>query len=172
MLTNLEGIRARSRLPERSNLQQYVLLQGGRHDRYRQYCKVGEEFGLAQSTGIEITESVGRIASREFKKTYFGEDWYPANTVMAAIGQLYNAFTPVQITNYISCIANDGKRYTPHLIKMAVSPEKIVYEAPDEYYKIPVNQSTIDAVKAGMSGYHRNDGTAASVFRDFPFDGR
>lgn len=173
MLTNLEGnqgkIALTKALATSSNMFFYKV---GVMTGIDNIVKWAKEFGLAQSTGIEITESVGRIASREFKKTYFGEDWYPANTVMAAIGQLYNAFTPVQITNYISCIANDGKRYTPHLIKMAVSPEgKIVYEAPDEYYKIPVNQSTIDAVKAGMVAVtHRNDGTAASVFRDFPFD--
>ncbi|MDI9514445.1 MAG: penicillin-binding transpeptidase domain-containing protein [Bacillota bacterium] len=173
MLTNLEGnqgkIALTKALATSSNMFFYKV---GVMTGIDNIVKWAKEFGLAQPTGIEITESVGRIASREFKKTYFGEDWYPANTVMAAIGQLYNAFTPVQITNYISCIANEGKRYTPHLIKMAVSPEgEIVYEAPDEYYKIPVKQDTIDAVKAGMVAVtHRNDGTAASVFRDFPFD--
>ena len=173
MLTNLEGnqgkIALTKALATSSNMFFYKV---GVMTGIDNIVKWAKEFGLAQPTGIEITESVGRIASREFKKTYFGEDWYPANTVMAAIGQLYNAFTPVQITNYISCIANEGKRYTPHLIKMAVSPEgKIVYEAPDEYYKIPVKHDTIDAVKAGMVAVtHRNDGTAASVFRDFPFD--
>ncbi len=133
--------------------------------------KWAKEFGLAQNTGIEISESIGRIASKEYKKTYLNEDWYPANTAMAAIGQLYNSFTPVQLVNYIASIANGGKRYTPHLIKMAVSPEgKIVYEAPNDYYEIPVKPSTIEAVKAGMVAVtHRNDGTAASVFRDFPF---
>jgi penicillin-binding protein 2 len=133
--------------------------------------KWAKEFGLAQDTGIELAESVGSIASREYKQLYLNEAWYPANTAMAAIGQLYNKFTPVQIVNYISSIANDGKRYTPHLIRMAVSPAgEIVYEAPKDYYQIPVKQSTINAVKEGMVDVvHRSDGTAANVFRDFPF---
>jgi penicillin-binding protein 2 len=135
MMTNLEGnqgkIALTKALATSSNMFFYKV---GVMTGIDNIVKWGKEFGLAQPTGIEITESVGRIASREFKKTYFGEDWYPANTAMAAIGQLYNAFTPVQITNYISSIANGGKRYTPHLIKMAVSPEgEIVYEAPNDY---------------------------------------
>lgn len=137
-----------------------------------QIVKWAKEFGFAQKTGIEITESVGKIASRDFKKQYFDEDWYPANTAMASIGQLYNDFTPIQIVNYISSIANNGKRYTPHLIKMAVSPSgEIAYEAPGDYYQIPVKQSTIDAVQAGMIAVtNRSDGTAADAFNDFPFD--
>lgn len=172
MMTNLEGnqgpIALTKALATSSNMFFYKV---GVMTGIDNIVKWAKEFGLAQNTGLEITESVGRIASKEFKKTYFDEDWYPANTAMAAIGQLYNAFTPVQITNYISSIANDGKRYTPHLIKMAVSPEgEIVYEAPNDYYQIPVQQSTIEAVQAGMVAVtHRNDGTAASVFRDFPF---
>lgn len=172
MLTNLEGnqgnIALTKALATSSNMYFYKV---GVMTGIDNIVKWAKEFGLAQNTGIEITESVGRIASKEFKKTYFNEDWYPANTAMASIGQLYNAFTPVQLVNYISAIANGGKRYKPHLIKMAVSPEgEIVYEAPDDYYKIPVKDSTIEAVKAGMVAVtHRNDGTAASVFKDFPF---
>jgi len=172
MMTNLEGNQGRIALTKAlatsSNMFFYKV---GVMTGIDNIVKWAKEFGLAQPTGIEITESVGRIASREFKKTYFGEDWYPANTAMAAIGQLYNAFTPVQITNYISAIANGGKRYRPHLIKMAVSPDgEVVYEAQNEYYEIPVKQETIKAVQAGMVAVtHRNDGTAANVFRDFPF---
>jgi len=172
LFTNLEGhqgyIALTKALATSSNMYFYKV---GVMTGIDNIVKWAKEFGLAQSTNIEITESIGRIASKEYKKTYLNEDWYPANTAMAAIGQLYNAFTPVQLVNYIASIANGGKRYTPHLIKMAVSPEgKIVYEAPNDYYEIPVKQSTIEAVKAGMVAVtHRNDGTAASVFKDFPF---
>lgn len=172
MFTNLEGNQGRINLEKAlatsSNMFFYKV---GVMTGIDNIVKWAKEFGLAQNTGIEITESIGRIASKEFKKTYFNEDWYPANTAMASIGQLYNAFTPVQITNYISAIANGGKRYTPHLIKMAVSSDgEIVYEGPDDYYEIPVKKSTIEAVQAGMVAVtHRNDGTAASVFKDFPF---
>lgn len=136
-----------------------------------QIAKWATEFGLGKKTGIEIAESSGTLASREYADS-IGESWYPANTAMASIGQLYNKFTPIQIVDYISSIANGGKRFTPHLIKMAVSSSgKIAYEAPGDYYQIPVKQSTIDAVKAGMVAVvNKQDGTAANAFKDFPFD--
>lgn len=172
MFTNLEGNQGRIALTRAletsSNMFFYkVGVQTG-IDSIVYWAK---EFGFAKKTGIEVSESEGRIASKEFKKIYFDEDWYPANTAMASIGQLYNAFTPIQMANYIGSIANDGKHYTPHLVKMAVSAKgEIVYEAPNDYVQIPVKQSTIDAVKKGMVAVtNAQDGTAATVFRDFPF---
>jgi penicillin-binding protein 2 len=128
-------------------------------------------FGFGEKTGIGIGEEPGTLASKEYKKQVYGEDWLPANTAMASIGQLYNAFTPVQITNYISTIANGGKQYTPHLIQMAVDGEgKIAYEPNKEYKQIPAKASTINAVKKGMLAVtHKSDGTAADVFKNLPF---
>ncbi|MGI6050442.1 MAG: penicillin-binding protein 2 [Firmicutes bacterium] len=129
-------------------------------------------FGFGRKTGIEIGEQIGSLASREYKRQNFGEDWYPANTAMASIGQLYNAFTPVQLVNYISTIANGGKKFTPHLIKMAVDEAgKITYESPREFEKLPIAEENIEGVKKGMVAVVNSiDGTAVNVFRDFPFD--
>lgn len=130
-----------------------------------------KQFGFAQKTQIELSESEGSIASKEYKKTYFDESWVSTNTAMAAIGQLYNNFTPIQIVNYISTIANDGKLFTPHLIKMGVSEKgEIVYEPEEDFKQIPAKQSTLDAVQKGMIAVtNHSDGTAADVFKDFPF---
>ena len=129
-------------------------------------------FGFGRKTGIEIGETIGSIASKEYKRQYFGEDWYPANTAMASIGQLYNAFTPIQLVNYVSIIANDGKKFTPHLIKMAVDESgTITYEPPKDYEQLPISQKNLDAVKRGMIAVvNSEDGTAAEQFKDFPFD--
>lgn len=133
--------------------------------------KYAKAFGFGERTGIEIADDVGSLASREFKRKYYDEDWYPANTAMASIGQLYNAFTPLQIANYVATIANDGKRFTPHLIRMAVAQDGVIsYEAPDTFEQVPVSLENIQAVKKGMVAVaNSNDGTAVSSFRDFPF---
>ena len=172
MFTNLEGNQGRINLEKAletsSNMYFYkVGVQTG-IDNIVKWAKI---FGFGKHTGIEIGEAEGSIASREYKRKYFGEDWYPANTAMASIGQLYNAFTPVQISNYISIIANDGKKYTPHLVKMAVDDNgKITYEPSDDYEQIPASQSNIAAVKRGMQAVvNATDGTAANIFKDFPF---
>lgn len=129
-------------------------------------------FGFGRKTGIEIGEQIGSLASKEYKRQNFGEDWYPANTAMASIGQLYNAFTPIQIVNYVSIIANGGKKFTPHLIKMAVDESgKITYESPQEYEQLPISQRNLAGVQKGMIAVvNSEDGTAADVFKDFPFD--
>lgn len=172
IFTNLEGdqkyIDLEKALETSSNMFFYkVGVQTG-IDNIVKWAKI---FGFGSKTGIEIGESIGSLASKEYKMQNYGEDWYPANTAMASIGQLYNSFTPVQIVNYVATIANDGKKYTPHLIKMAVDSDgQIVYEPSDEYTKIPAKQSTIDAVKKGMVAVtNKTDGTAANQFKDFPF---
>lgn len=129
-------------------------------------------FGLGQKTGIDIGgESEGVLASRKYKKERFNDDWRPADTAQAAIGQIYNSFTPLQLANYMATLANGGKRYSPHLIKRVVKYDgSIVNEIKYEPEKIPIKQSTINAVKEGMVAVtHSVDGTAAKVFADFPY---
>ena len=78
----------------------------------------GKKMHLGQKTGIEIDGEVsGVLASEEYKKKTLNEIWYPGDTLQMAIGQSYNLFTPIQLANYISTIANGGSIYKPHLTK-------------------------------------------------------
>ena len=173
IFTNPEGnqghIRLKKALETSSNMYFYkVGVQTG-IDNIVKWAKI---FGFGKKTGIEIGEQIGSIASREYKRQFYDEDWYPANTAMASIGQLYNAFTPIQLTNYVSIIANDGKKFTPHLIKMAVDESgAITYEPSEEYEQLPIAPANIKGVKEGMEAVaNSEDGTAAEAFKDFPFD--
>jgi penicillin-binding protein 2 len=61
-------------------------------------------FGLGEKTGVEIAGEVkGQIAGDNYKGT-----WYLGETLSAAIGQSYNSYTPIELANYISAIANGG----------------------------------------------------------------
>ncbi|MCX7772337.1 MAG: penicillin-binding protein 2, partial [Clostridia bacterium] len=172
LFTNLEGNQGRINLEKAlatsSNMFFYKVGRDTGIDRIVKWAKI---FGFGKKTGIEIGEQIGSLASPQYKLDNYNEEWYPANTCMAAIGQLYNAFTPIQMTNFVSTIANDGKKYTPHLIKMAVDDKgKIVVEPSKDSEKIPIAQSTINAVKKGMVAVaNSNDGTAVNAFKDFPF---
>ncbi len=128
-------------------------------------------FGFGRKTGIEIDESTGSLASREYKRLYYNEGWYPLNTAMASIGQLYNAFTPLQMANYVATLANGGTMYTPHLIRMAMSETGTVLKGMDvPGQKLNVSEANLAAVRKGMVAVaNATDGTAVSVFRDFPF---
>ena len=69
--------------------------------------------GIGQSTGIELSEATGVLAG--MPGTYIDE-WWPGNTVQAAIGQSDNKSTPLQLCSYLSTIVNGGTRYATHLL--------------------------------------------------------
>lgn len=129
-------------------------------------------FGLGKKTGIDIPgESAGTLASIDYKKKVFKDDWRPADTAQAAIGQLYNNFSPLQLADYAGALANGGKLYKPYLIKKIVQNDgTVVKETKPEYTQIPIKQSTIEAVEQGMVAVtNASDGTAATIFDDLPF---
>ena len=88
----------------------------------------------------------------------------------ASIGQGISNFTPLQLVNYISTIANGGTRYKLHLVdKITDSSGNLIEQVqPEVIQQTGVSKSTIDAVKYGMtlvtSG---DDGTAAAAFKGF-----
>jgi len=124
--------------------------------------------GLGQKTGIELGEYPGQIASPETI-----EDWQGGLVLQAAIGQSAHLFTPVQLANYVATIVNGGTRYQPHLLKkvMDYSLTKTVEEIePAVLDEIELQPSTIEAVKQGMRGVVTEDGTASSVFLNYPIE--
>jgi penicillin-binding protein 2 len=130
--------------------------------------KWAKNFGFGKKTGIEIGESIGALASREYKLEYIKEGWVPADTCNASIGQLYNAFTPIQLVNYVSTIGNGGKIYRPHLVRKRVDASGEVYLTEIEYQQSSAKESTIKAVQKGMVAVaNSQDGTAVDIFKDF-----
>ncbi len=132
--------------------------------------KWAKNFGFGKPTGVEIGEAVGSLASREFKLKYYQEGWVPADTCNAALGQLYNTFTPVQLVNYVSSIGNGGDLYRPHLVRKHVGASGDVQFTEIEYTDSGAKESTIEAVQRGMVAVaNSQDGTAVNIFKDFPF---
>lgn len=172
MWTNPEGnqkeINLEKALATSSNM---FFFQAGFNTGIDNIVNWAKNFGFGKPTGIEIGESIGALASREFKRRELGEGWVPADTVNASIGQLYNAFTPVQLVNYVSTIGNGGKMYRPHLIRKKVDYSGKVLMTEIEYQETGAKKSTIEAVKKGMVAVtNSEDGTAVDAFKDFPFD--
>ena len=171
-LTNLEGnqgsINLERALATSSNMFFYKVGVMTGIDNIAKYARL---FGFGRKTGIEIDESTGSLASREYKKLYYNEDWYPLNTAMASIGQLYNAFTPLQLANYVGSIANGGTLHTPHLVRMAMSETgELLREPSAPGESLGVDPDHLASVRKGMIAVaNATDGTAVNVFRDFPF---
>lgn len=118
-----------------------------------------EAFGLGQSTGIEIAEATGNISSPENRENAGGV-WRIGDTMLTAIGQSDNLFTPLQLSNYCSTIANGGTRYELHLVKSIIDTssgivnEKSIVEAET----LDLSQNTLDNVHQGMRMVATSDG--------------
>ncbi len=95
----------------------------------------------------------------------------PAQLVYAAIGQGMHTFTPMQLASYVSTIANGGTRYKLHLVdKITDNDGNIIKEYhPEILNEIGISESTIQAVKEGMSKVNEEEGgTARAAFLGFP----
>lgn len=77
------------------------------------YRNTFAEFGLGVKTGIDLpNETLG----------YKGNNTLSGYLLDFSIGQ-YDTYTPIQLSQYISTIANGGKRIKPHLLKAIYSSQ-------------------------------------------------
>ena len=146
-------------------------------DRYARY------FGLGRKTGIELpNEAPGLLAAPELVSQREGRNWSEADTIIAAIGQSYNDFSPIQVSKYISMLANGGKNIDLSIIKSVtlsngtqVSDSEIeefldrkLGRTKEAVEEISINQEYLQAVLKGMESVTDSEGgTAYQIFRDF-----
>ena len=123
-----------------------------------------DQFGLGRSTGIEIGDSKGAVASPEYADAHDLE-WTEGQVLTAAIGQSYNLFTPLQLANYIATLVGGGEHYQAHLLKSVKSYDNsrllYVYDEPPEN-TVEMSESTLRAVTEGM--HDLTTGSLAGAF--------
>ncbi|KZE66437.1 hypothetical protein AWM68_08755 [Fictibacillus phosphorivorans] len=124
------------------------------------------QFGLGVPTGIDLpSEATGYNTgmSNELSQAMF-----------FSIGQ-FDTYTPMQMAQYVSTIANGGLRMQPHLLKEVREPSvdpnklgKLLYRfEPDVLNRIEMKPSEIAVVQKGFyEVMHGNAGTAAWKFRN------
>lgn len=121
-----------------------------------------KQFGLGTKTGVEVDDSKGLL--NEPKTNGIGGD-----TLQIAIGQL-NAFTPLQLCNYVATLSNGGTHYKATLIDKIMSydlSETFDECKPQEVNKVEISDSTLEAVKIGMLSV-TVDGTGRTQLGDYP----
>lgn len=135
--------------------------------------RYAKALGLGQRTGIELAgERAGNLAGPE-SRSASGLLWFEGETLSAAIGQSEQQFTPLQLANYVASIVNGGTRYRPHLLRRVtgyLDGETVFENTPEVVEQLDIASSTVQAIKRGMRGVVTEDGTASSVFRDFPME--
>lgn len=83
------------------------------------------DFGFGAPTGIDLdNEQPGVVPSPEWKRRTKHLPWYPADVVMAGIGQGYLQATPLQLASAIATLATRGQRFMPYLQLGMQQPNK------------------------------------------------
>ena len=130
----------------------YFFYEVGRLTGIRTLDSYASQFGLGQSTGIEIGDSSGVLASPEWAESH-DQEWTDGQTITAAIGQSYNLFTPLQLANYVATLVGGGDHYQAHLLKnvKAYDNSRLLYMYDDKPMNtVEISDSTLNAVTRGM----------------------
>mgnify|MGYP005766916209 FL=1 len=115
--------------------------------------KYASMFGLDETTGIEIAENSPQMTTE--------------NPESSAIGQGTNAYSNVQLSRYISAVANRGTVFKLSLLdKMTDSQGNLIEDfTPAVRSQIDIQDSTWNAVHTGMRRVI-SDGSASKIFND------
>ncbi|MFL2060201.1 peptidoglycan D,D-transpeptidase FtsI family protein [Marinilactibacillus psychrotolerans] len=126
-------------------------------------------FGLGTNTGIDLPfESTGLLNPPS----------QPGNSLFEAFGQ-FDLYTPLQLLQYVSTIANDGVRVAPRLVSEIRGTDSKTGEIGALSTEIetrvlntvPVSKDAMERVQTGFhQAVHGDQGTARAFFADAPYD--
>lgn len=104
------------------------------------------------------------------KYTYMkNSHWNIGDTLNVTIGQGQNAYTPLQISNYISTIANGGKKYRVTLVdSIRTLDGELIRKQEHPFEELSFQDpKSLDYVKEGMQKLVA-EGAIKNVFQSFP----
>ncbi|NWG27708.1 MAG: penicillin-binding protein 2 [Ignavibacteriaceae bacterium] len=131
-------------------------------DKWKEYAT---RFGFGNITGVDLTEEVpGLIPDENYYVKRYGENWPRSIMASLGIGQGEVSVTPLQLAQYASLIANDGKSKTPHVVRGYID-DKTEDLVPFTYKEINtgVSKYALDIVKEGMFLVVNGHGTATHI---------
>ena len=113
------------------------------------YDSYAYRLGLGVPTGVEVSESTGRLTTKE------DSNYTDSLEIQAAIGQGNTVVTPVQLATYAATIANKGVRYRTHFVKALLDTntgEVLEETQPEIVDVIEDDVGAFDIVEEGMVG--------------------
>ena len=111
------------------------------------YDAYAYKLGLGQRTGVEVSEALGRLTTKNDKNYTASLD------VQAAIGQGNTVVSPVQLATYAATLANNGVRYRTHFVKAILDSntgEVLQKTQPEVMDVIEGTGNTFELVRQGM----------------------
>lgn len=123
-------------------------------------------FGLGKKTGIDIPNELdGFVPEVEYYNKYYSEGgWNSLTVISLAIGQGELGFTPLQMANMVSVIANKGYYITPHLVKQIDGTPLSNYDSSIHKKNTGIEEKHFEVVRKAMyEVVEKGTGTLAQV---------
>ena len=111
------------------------------------YDAYAYKLGLGQRTGVEVSEALGRLTTKN------DSNYTASLDVQAAIGQGNTVVTPIQLATYAATLANNGTRYRTHFVKAILDTntgEVLSETKPEVMDVIEGTGNTFELVRQGM----------------------
>ncbi|HKB00323.1 MAG TPA: penicillin-binding protein 2 [Methyloceanibacter sp.] len=116
-------------------------------------AEMSRKLGLGQIHDIGLAgQKQGIIPDTKWKRSTFGQPWYPGETISCGIGQGYVSATPLQLAVVAARIAT-GREVRPHLIAPS-TPEP-------EPASLAIDPVHLELVRGGMVGVVNEKGGTA-----------
>lgn len=109
--------------------------------------------GFGKKTGIDLPqEAAGNVPSKDWYDRKFGKNkWSPALMLNLAIGQGEILVTPLQLAQFYSGLANNGKVYKPHLVRSVIGPDgRETLRGGELAFTLPFSEETLRILKEGL----------------------
>ena len=125
-------------------------------------------YGYGEITGIDLPGEIpGFIPTPQWKERRYHERWQLGDTMNMSIGQGYNLVTPLQMSNMVGMIVNNGKIYKPYVLKEVRDPvtNEIEFIAkPELLHESSISGAIFESVRQDMRGVVSPGGTAHYPF--------
>lgn len=138
------------------------------NDGYTNWRKHVTSFGFGSKLGTDLPgELSGFIPKAQYyAKTNKTKNWKSLNVISLAIGQGELLITPLQMANMVSCIANRGYYYIPHIIK-SIGLDETINSKFFEKKQTTIDPNYFEPVIEGMdlvvSGGQGSTGRSAAI---------
>ena len=126
------------------------------------YDAYAYKLGLGQRTGVEVSEAVGHLTSKN------DSNYMESLDIQAAIGQGNTVVTPIQLATYAATIANRGTRYRTHFVKAILDSNtgEVLQETQPEVMDVIEDKGeTFDLIQQGMIGVSQT----ISALANYPY---
>lgn len=117
--------------------------------------KYAEIFGLSDLSGVEVSEVEPQNSEED--------------AVRSAIGQGSNAYAPIQLSRYVTTIANNGKCYNLTLLKRITdySGKTVLDNKAELLHEVNIKSSTWDRIHSGMyEVLYGDESSYSSLYED------